>query len=316
MPKDEVTGNKSSPEEKVARERSEQQAQLESRISARMARIRHKVLIASGKGGVGKTTAAVNLAVGLAEAADTVALLDADMHGPTVPRMLGLGDIRPAGGEDGINPVTYNERIVVMSIAFLMPHDSDAVIWRGPLKGKMVDNFLADIDWGERDWLVVDTPPGTGDEILSVAQRIKDLDGLIMVTTPQETAVASACKSLTFAIKTKTPILGVIENMGPFTCPKCGYKMSPFGEGGGERVAAEFGVPFLGSVPFDPEVVTESDKGRPLLLSQRNSSAAAAWRDIVGEVRGLVTGRARPDHDPPKGENKTAMSGELHPQSK
>ncbi len=316
MPKDKVTGNKSSPREEVARERSEQQVQLESRIGARMARIRHKVLIASGKGGVGKTTAAVNLAVGLAEAADTVALLDADMHGPTVPRMLGLGDIRPAGGEDGVNPVTYNERIVVMSIAFLIPHDSDAVIWRGPLKGKMVDNFLADIDWGERDWLVVDTPPGTGDEILSVAQRIKDLDGLIMVTTPQETAVASACKSLTFAIKTETPILGVIENMGPFTCPKCGYKMSPFGEGGGKRVAAEFGVPFLGSVPFDPEVVTESDQGRRGFVRPRSSSAAAAWRAIVGEVRGLVTGRAGPDHEPPKAENKTAMSGELQPRSK
>jgi ATP-binding protein involved in chromosome partitioning len=309
MPKDKLNGRGSATGEKAARERAEEQAQLEERIGARMARISHKLLIASGKGGVGKSTAAVNLGVGLAEAGETVALLDADMHGPTVPRMLGLRGVRPVGGEDGIEPVKFGERLVVMSIAFLIPHDSDAVIWRGPLKGKMVDNFLADIDWGERDWLVVDTPPGTGDEVLSAAQRVKDFDGLIMVTTPQETAVASARKSLTFATKTQTPILGVIENMGPFTCPKCGYEMRPFGVGGGERVAAEFGVPFLGSVPFDPEVVPEADEGRPLLLSRPESPAAAAWRDIVEKVRGLATRGAGLDADSPEAENETATSG-------
>jgi ATP-binding protein involved in chromosome partitioning len=309
MPKDGIAGGGSAAGEKAARERAEEQAQLEERIAARMARIRHKVLIASGKGGVGKSTAAVNLGVGLAEAGETVALLDADMHGPTVPRMLGLRGVRPVGGEGGIEPVKFGEKLVVMSIAFLIPHDSDAVIWRGPLKGKMVDNFLADIDWGERDWLVVDTPPGTGDEVLSAAQRVKDFDGLIMVTTPQDTAVASARKSLTFAIKTETPILGVIENMGPFACPKCGYEMRPFGAGGGGRVAAEFGAPFLGSVPFDPEVVPEADEGRPLLLSRPKSPTAAAWRDIVEMVRGLVSRSPGLKGDPPKTENQTATSG-------
>lgn len=295
MPEDKVIAGKPAGGEGAAREHAEEQARLASRIAARMDGIRHKLLIASGKGGVGKSTAAVNLAVGLAEAGEQVALLDVDIHGPTVPRMLGLRNVVPVGGADGIKPVKFGERLVVMSMAFLIPRDSDAVIWRGPLKGKMVDNFLADIEWGERDWLVVDTPPGTGDEILSAAQRVKDFDGLIMVTTPQETAVASARKSLTFAVKTGTPILGIIENMGPFACPNCGYNMNPFGEGGGERVAEEFGVRFLGSVPFDPEVVPEADRGTPLLLSRPSSSAAAAWRDIVEVVRSSVTGGTAPD---------------------
>ncbi|UCH78060.1 MAG: Mrp/NBP35 family ATP-binding protein [Candidatus Coatesbacteria bacterium] len=291
MPNHDGSTKEPSAEEEAKLERFKERLALEKRIGERMGRVGHKILIASGKGGVGKTTAAVNLALGLAEAGDSVALLDADIHGPGVPLMLGLAGARPTGTEEGINPVAYDDNLVVMSMAFLLAGDSDAVIWRGPLKMAMVDNFLADINWGDRDWFVVDTPPGTGDEILSLAQRIKDVDGLIMITTPQEAALASARKSLTFAVKTNIPILGVVENMGPVACPACGHEMKLFGEGGGPRVAAEFGVPFLGSVPFDPEAVPESDRGQPLLLTDRDSPAAAAWREIVARLREVVAQR-------------------------
>jgi len=291
VPNDDGSAGEPSAEEAAKLERFKERLALEKRIGERMARLGHKILIASGKGGVGKTTAAVNLALGLVEAGDSVALLDADIHGPGVPLMLGLAGARPTGNEEGINPVPYGDHLVVMSMAFLLAGDSDAVIWRGPLKMAMVDNFLADINWGERDWFVVDTPPGTGDEILSLAQRIKGVDGLIMVTTPQEAAVASARKSLTFAAKTNIPILGVVENMAPVACPACGHEIELFGAGGGERVAAEFGVPFLGSVPFDPEAVPESDRGQPLLTADRDSPAATAWREIVARLREVVARR-------------------------
>jgi len=277
-----------SPEEREKLERFKHRVELEKRIASRMALIRHKILVASGKGGVGKTTAAVNLALAFAAEGDRVGLLDADIHGPGVPLMLGMADVKPTGGDAGLNAVAYDEKLAVMSMAFLLAGEADAVIWRGPLKMAMVDNFLADVNWGEREWLIADTPPGTGDEILSLAQRIKDVDGLIMVTTPQAAAVASARKSLTFAVKTNIPILGVVENMGPFECPSCGHKIKLFGGGGGERVAADFGVPFLGTVPFDPEMVAEADRGEPVLVARPESKSAQAWKDIAIKVRELT----------------------------
>ncbi len=293
MPNDDGSGKGLSAEEEAKLERFKERLEREKLIGRRMELIRHKILIASGKGGVGKTTAAVNLALALAQTGDSVALLDADIHGPGVPMMLGLADVKPTGGEAGINPVAYDDKLSVMSMAFLVAGEADAVIWRGPLKMAMIDNFLADINWGERDWLVVDTPPGTGDEILSLAQRIKDADGLIMVTTPQAAAVASARKSLTFAVKTGIPILGVIENMGPFACPECGHGIELFGGGGGgERVAADFGVRFLGAVPFDPDVVPESDRGQPVVVGRPDSVTAQAWKEIAAKVREVVAASA------------------------
>lgn len=289
VPNDNGADKESSAEEQEKLERFKARLELERRIRERMKLIRHKVLVASGKGGVGKTAAAVNVSLALAAAGDRVALLDADIHGPGVPLMLGMAEVKPTGSGGGINPVAYNENLVVMSMAFLIGGDADAVIWRGPLKMAMIDNFLADINWGERDWLVADTPPGTGDEILSLAQRIKNVDGLIMVTTAQAAAVASARKSLTFAVKTGVPILGVVENMGPFACPNCGHEVNLFGGGGGERVAADFGVPFLGGVPFDPEIVAESDLGRPVVVTRPESPAAKAWREIAAKVREMVS---------------------------
>jgi ATP-binding protein involved in chromosome partitioning len=285
VPNDDGADKELSADEQEKLARFKHRLEVDKKIASRMALIRHKVLVASGKGGVGKTATAVNVSLALAAAGDSVALLDADIHGPGVPLMLGMADVRPTGSGGGINPVAYNENLVVMSMAFLIAGDADAVIWRGPLKMAMIDNFLADVNWGERDWLVADTPPGTGDEILSLAQRIKDVDGLIMVTTAQAAAVASARKSLTFAVKTGVPILGVVENMGPFACPSCGHEVSLFGGGGGARVAADFGVPFLGAVPFDPEVVAESDLGRPVVVTRPESPAAKAWLGIAEKVR-------------------------------
>ena len=288
MANDDGADKELSAEEQEKLDRFKHRLELDKKIASRMALIRHKVLVASGKGGVGKTATAVNVSLALAAAGDRVALLDADIHGPGVPLMLGMAGVKPTGSGGGINPVAYNENLVVMSMAFLIAGDADAVIWRGPLKMAMIDNFLADINWGERDWLVADTPPGTGDEILSLAQRIKNVDGLIMVTTAQAAAVASARKSLTFAVKTGVPILGVVENMGPFACPSCGREINLFGGGGGERVAADFGVPFLGAVPFDPEVVAESDLGRPVVVTRPESPAAKAWLGIAEKVRERV----------------------------
>ncbi len=289
MPNDDGADKELSAEEKEKLARFKHRFELDKKIASRMALIRHKVLVASGKGGVGKTAAAVNVSLALAAAGDRVALLDADIHGPGVPLVLGMADVKPTGSSGGINPVAYNENLVVMSMAFLIAGDADAVIWRGPLKMAMIDNFLADVNWGKRDWLVADTPPGTGDEILSLAQQIKNVDGLIMVTTAQAAAVASARKSLTFAVKTGVPILGVVENMGPFACPSCGSEINLFGGGGGERVAADFGVPFLGAVPFDPEVVAESDLGRPVVVTRPESPAAKAWLEIAAKVRETVS---------------------------
>jgi len=289
VPNDDGADKELSADEQEKLARFKQRLELDKKIASRMALIRHKVLVASGKGGVGKTATAVNVSLALAAAGDRVALLDADIHGPGVPLMLGMADVKPTGSGGGINAVAYNENLVVMSMAFLIGGDADAVIWRGPLKMAMIDNFLADINWGERDWLVADTPPGTGDEILSLAQRIKNVDGLIMVTTAQAAAVASARKSLTFAVKTGVPILGVVENMGPFACPSCGHEVSLFGGGGGERVAADFGVPFLGAVPFDPEVVAESDLGRPVVVTRPESPAARAWLEIAAKVRDMAS---------------------------
>lgn len=279
------------PEEQERLEHFKRNIQIQKRIGDRMARIRSKVLVASGKGGVGKTTAAVNLALAFAADGDQVGLLDADIHGPGVPRMLGMRDVRITGHDGALDPAPFNDRLVVMSTAFLLERDADAVIWRGPLKMAMIDNFLADVNWGELEWLVVDTPPGTGDEILSLAQRIKNVDGLIMVTTPQASAVAAARKSLSFAERMRIPILGVVEDMGPFPCPHCGGEIKLFGTGGGAEVAAAFGVPFLGTVPFDPAAVEAADGGLPILLSSPQGAAAQAWRRVADAVREAVAAR-------------------------
>jgi Mrp family chromosome partitioning ATPase len=253
-------------------------------LARRMCQIEHKILVLSGKGGVGKSTVAVNLAFSLANAGKRVGLLDIDIHGPSIPRLLGLGPSALQSRNDAMRPVEYNDRLAVMSIGFLLPEPDAAVIWRGPLKMNIIKQFLKDVDWGELDYLLIDSPPGTGDEPLSICQLIPDADGAIIVTTPQEVALADVRKSITFCRTVAMPVLGVIENMSGFACPKCGEVTEIFKSGGGEQMAGEMEVPFLGSIPIDARVVEASDAGKPCVGELAGTGAAAAFERAIRPI--------------------------------
>lgn len=253
-------------------------------LSARMARIGRKILVLSGKGGVGKSTVAANLAVALAEANRSVGLLDVDIHGPSIPRLLGLEGRTPLSAGESMEPVAYDANLEVMSIGFLLRNRDDALIWRGPLKMNVIKQFLKDVEWGDLDFLIVDCPPGTGDEPLSVAQLIGNPDGAVIVTTPQELAVSDVRKCVTFCRQLRLPVIGVVENMSGFCCPHCGKRSDIFTSGGGESMADEMGIPFLGRVPLDPAVVLASDAGELYLKTHGDSETALAFRRAVQPI--------------------------------
>ena len=257
-------------------------------LRSRLCRIRHKIMVLSGKGGVGKSTVAVNLAAGLAMAGKRVGLLDVDLHGPSIPKLLGLDGTPVMGHDHCISPVKVGYRtgmLSVMSIGFLLRAQDDAVIWRGPRKFGAIRQFLQDVEWGELDYLVVDSPPGTGDEPLAVAELIEDADGAIVVTTPQALAVQDVRRCIVFCRQLNLPVLGVVENMSGFDCPHCGRVVEIFGKDGGRAMSREMKVPFLGSIPIEPEVVTTGDAGTPVVRSKPESAAAQAF---AGIVRGLM----------------------------
>jgi len=230
-------------------------------LSENMGRIGKKLLVMSGKGGVGKSTVAAELAFGLAGIGKATGLLDVDVHGPSVPHLLGLtGDV-PDHVDGRISPIEC-DGLRVMSIGFFLETRETPVIWRGPLKTGMIRQFLRDVEWGELDYLVIDCPPGTGDEPLSVAQMIPDAAGAVLVTTSQEMALMDVRRAISFCRELKLPVLGVIENMSGVTCPRCGERIELFGSGGGERMSEEMGVTFLGAAPFDPELLRAADEGR------------------------------------------------------
>ncbi len=258
----------------------------EAKLRSRLGKIRHKVLVMSGKGGVGKSTVAVNLAVSLLRAGKTVGLMDADMHGPSVPKMLGLDDADLRSEDGSIHPVDVGG-LKVMSVAFLLRHADDALIWRGPLKMGLIKQFLSDVVWGELDYLIVDLPPGTGDEPLSVCQLIGNADGAVVVTTPQDVALAAVRKSISFCRQLNLPLLGVVENMSGFVCPHCGTTTDVFSSGGGELMAANMGVAFLGRIPIDPFVGTASDAGTPFVTAHRDTVTAKAFAQIAVPVLAL-----------------------------
>jgi ATP-binding protein involved in chromosome partitioning len=263
---------------------SEEDFQERQKLRSRMCRIRHKVVVLSGKGGVGKSTVAVNLATGLAMAGKRVGLLDVDIHGPSVPRLLHLEGTPLATSGDALSPVTVGEHagvLRVMSIGFLLRGRDDAVIWRGPMKYNVIKQFLTDVEWGDLDYLVVDAPPGTGDEPLAVVQLIGDAESAVVVTTPQELSVQDVRRCIGFCRQLKLPVLGVVENMSGFTCPKCGEVVTIFGADGGRTMAEEMGVPYLGAIPIDPEVVTSGDEGTPMVQARPHSQAAMAFGRIV-----------------------------------
>ncbi len=257
-----------------------------------LGRIKHKYIVLSGKGGVGKSTVAVNLAVSLALAGNEVGILDVDIHGPSVPKMLNLEDHRLESTGQKLIPAEVGN-IKVISIGFLLNSADDAVIWRGPMKAGVIKQFVEDVDWGDLDYLVVDCPPGTGDEPLSVIQTLTGADGCIVVTTPQDVALADVRKSIKFCEKLELPVLGVVENMSGFVCPHCGEVSDIFKSGGGEQMAKEMNVPFLGSVPLDPLVVTAGDKGTPYVYNYAKSAAAQAFEQIVAKLTVPIDQKAK-----------------------
>jgi Mrp family chromosome partitioning ATPase len=248
-----------------------------------MCAVRHKLLVLSGKGGVGKSTVAVNIACALQLAGKRVGLLDADMHGPSIPRLLGL-EGREAQVLDGAVIPIEAGGLKVMSIGFLLGREPDtAVIWRGPVKIGIIRQFLADVAWGELDYLIIDCPPGTGDEPITLVQLLEDAAGVV-VTTPQELAVSDVRRSVRFCRKVGLSVLGVVENMSGFVCPGCGMSVDIFRSGGGRRLAEQTGVPFLGAIPVEPELALASDIGRPYVSLGKDSPTARAFEEIIRPI--------------------------------
>ncbi len=243
-----------------------------------MDRVRYKIAVMSGKGGVGKSTVSTNLAWALAMQDLQVGLLDADIHGPNLPTMLGITEERFTGTDHEIEPIEVLSTLRVASVANIGYERDAALIWRGPMKLALIKQFLADVVWGDLDYLVLDTPPGTGDEALTIGQEIKPMTGIVIVTTPQDVALLDSRKSVDFASKLKIPVIGIIENMADSD----EFKM--FGSGGGERAAEELGVPFLGRVALDPRMVTSGDTGRPFLADYPDEVAGTQLRGIVDRI--------------------------------
>jgi ATP-binding protein involved in chromosome partitioning len=253
------------------------------RLQEQLRHIRYKLLVMSGKGGVGKTSVAVYLALGLAKRGYRVGLLDVDLHGPDVPRMLGISGRFEMDAEGQILPHHYNDHLQVVSIECLLHDRDEAVIWRGPLKHNYIHQSISQVNWGELDFLVIDSPPGTGDEPLSVAQTITGVQALI-ITTPQEISLADVRKAINFCRKVNMPILGLVENMSSFICPHCGGEIRLFSQGGGQKTAALTKVPLLASLPFDLRVVESGDLGKPLLETPDNSPFLQALGHLLDEV--------------------------------
>jgi len=268
----------------IKKEKSFIMEQEDKKVREQLSKIKYKILVMSGKGGVGKSTVAVNIAIGLSLQDFMVGLLDVDLHGPNIPKMLGARDLRLSRKPDGkIGAIKYSPNLKFLSIEPLLPSEDSAVIWRGPLKHSAIRQFIGDIDWGELDYLIIDAPPGTGDEPLTVAKTIPDAY-VVIVTTPQEVSLIDVKKSIRFCQKTKMRILGIVENMSGFICPHCGKPIDLFKKGGGEKLAQEFGLRFLGRIPIDPRVVDTGDTGRPFIAAYPESPTAKAFEELIRKI--------------------------------
>ncbi len=262
---------------------TKQQCQQNQRLNQNLTQIKHKIAIISGKGGVGKSTVTANLAMTLANLGNKVGVLDADIHGPCIPKMLGLkGQTLKATPDNQFIPAKGVLGIKAVSMDFLLPDDETPLVWRGPLKMRAIQQFLADVTWGELDYLLVDLPPGTGDEPLSVMQLIPDMTGVVIVTMPSEISEAVVKKSVTFAKQVGVPVMGIVENMSGFICPDCGAKIDIFRTGGGKRIAQTMNVPYLGAIPIDPTICNDSDQGTS--FAQTPSTAAKTFKEIVEKI--------------------------------
>jgi ATP-binding protein involved in chromosome partitioning len=289
-------------------QRKTEDQERDKRVTEHLGKIRYKIMIMSGKGGVGKSTVAVNLTAVLAMEGLRVGILDADIHGPNVPKMWGA-DWKPLQSEgEGIRPIEVLPNVKLISMGFLLPNPDSPVVWRGPIKHTAIKQFLGDVEWGDLDFLIVDLPPGTGDEPLSVAHLIKDVDGSIIVTTPQDVALLDSRKSVNFSLMLNVPVIGIVENMSGLNCPECGHLIPLFKIGGGEKAAKDLKVPFLGRVPIDPEVVQKSDSGTPYVVSYPDSEVTKAFQDIAEQCRVFV--------ESPREQVQQEQSGTAHREEK
>jgi Mrp family chromosome partitioning ATPase len=266
-------------------------------IQERMSAIRHKILILSGKGGVGKSTMTKELAFAIGRRNLYVGLVDTDICGPSLPRLTGVREEEIHNSAGGWEPVAVDEHVSLVSMHFLMKDKNEAVVWRGPRKNGMIKNFLKEVAWGELDVMLVDTPPGTSDEHISLVtllQQAGGVTGAVLVTTPQEVAVADVRREINFCQKTRVPILGIVENMSGFVCPKCKGESvvfpSKFGEGAGERLSREFGFPVLGKVPLDPRLMAACEEGVALRDLHPDSPAVIALDAVVDKLLALLQG--------------------------
>jgi ATP-binding protein involved in chromosome partitioning len=248
--------------------------------------VRNVILVLSGKGGVGKSTVSVNLAYALSTHGYQVGLLDLDIHGPNIPKMLGIEHHKLTTIGTLIEPIHINGTLSAISMALLLPQKDTPVIWRGPMKLTAIQQFLNEVNWGSLDFLVVDLPPGTGDEALAIAQLAPNVRGAVVVTTPQDVATLDSRKAVRFIEQMEIPVLGIIENMSGMTCPHCGKEIDLFGSGGGKQAAEEMKVPFLGSIPLDPEMRKAGDEGRPFLI--RSGQHSATWQSVDRVMEALV----------------------------
>ncbi len=265
-------------------EKEKSQKDEERQLQERLSKIKSKIIVLSGKGGVGKSTVAVNIAVSLSLKGHKVGLLDVDLHGPSVPKMLGLENKKIGSDGTSILPVEFNKNLTVISIGFMLENNDDAVIWRGPLKYSAIKQFITDVKWGNLDYLIIDSPPGTGDEPLSVCQVIKP-DSAIIVTTPQEISLSDVRKSITFCKRVNIPVKGVVENMSGFICPHCGENIDIFKKGGGKRISEEMKVPYLGSIPVELNIMENGDSGNPFMNNESNTNESAkAFEKIINNI--------------------------------
>ena len=285
-----------------------QQAENEQhQIQSRMRQIKHKILVLSGKGGVGKSTVAANMAVSLSLAGKSVGLLDIDIHGPSIPKILNLENSQLMALSEAIMPVPVSDNLIVMSIGFMLKDRDNPVIWRGPRKYHMIKQFLKDVEWGPLDYLIIDSPPGTGDEPLSIIQLLETADGAVIVTTPQQVALSDVRKGVSFCRELNLPVLGVIENMSGFVCPKCGEITDIFKSGGGENMALEMNIPFLGRIPIDPQIVHACDSGLPYVEEYKNSIAAKNFNETIRPILELDSTIAKPNTNF-KGDSKMRLA--------
>lgn len=263
------------------------QAALEAAVKTSLGRIKHKLMVMSGKGGVGKTSTCVNLALSLARLGTKVGLIDVDLHGPDVPRMLGFKGLLDMNGQNKLEPMRYNDNLSAVSIESLTQDKDSAIIWRGPVKHSVIQQFIGQVSWGDLDFLLIDAPPGTGDEPLTVAQTVTDAQAII-VTTPQEVALADVRKSINFCKTVNMKVYGLIENMSGYICPHCNGVLDLFGSGGGEKTAGNMGIPFLGKVPFDPQMVTCGDDGVAFQEKFPDAAVTQAYQAIAVKLKELL----------------------------